>query len=446
MRIALFGLLGTCLSAIGLTACTSTPYVTPQVPVAETYLHQTAATLIDKPPSAWWTSFGDAQLNALVSTVLTHNNDLAAAGLTLKKARLTAGLSRLDKWPSLSGSVSASHAGDTSYSASLSVSYEADLYGRLNDTLRAANWEAQATAEDLAATRLALVGTTAELYWTIGYTHRQISVGQEDLAHARKVLDLVTTQHDAGAASGVDVAEAQQNVSAQEASLAALQQNLVEYRASLAVLLGGIRWDVTREPQILPQTPLPEVQAGLPADLLGQRPDLRAAEMRLREALATVDATRKSFYPTFTLSGSEGGISSELAEVLKNPSGSVAATLSLPFLDYARIHTNVRVSQTSYEIAVARFKTTWLQALADVDNALSNHTQLAQKAAAEAQALKAAQRAEALYAVQYKTGAVALRVWLDARQSARAAQLSYDNVRLAQFKNRLTLYQALGGA
>ncbi|ESQ94050.1 efflux transporter outer membrane subunit [Asticcacaulis benevestitus] len=438
------------IMAAGLSACASTPYETPQVPTPAQFAHASegmagegsAATAIS---GDWWTAFNDPALNTLISRVLAKNDNLAAAALRVQQAQLQAGLTRLDQVPEASGSLGASTSDSTTYSASVGVSYEVDLWGRLSANTRAANWEAQATEEDRQAAQLALIGTTAELYWRIAYTRQQIAVGEQNLASVRKVRDLVTLQHDAGSVSGVEVAEADQSVNAQLASLAALEQQLVEYRSSVTVLLGGDIWDASAEPQSLPDVPLPEVRAGLPAELLSRRPDLRAAELRLRESLADVDITKASLYPALTLSASGGASSAELGSLFSTPAGSLGLGLTLPFLNYPRVKQNIRMSEKAYEIAVANFRTTLLQALADTDNALSNRTRLAQQGEAQAASLAAARKAEALYAVRYRTGSVALRVWLDAQQSARAAQLSYDNTRLSQLINQSTLYQALGG-
>ena len=431
--------------AAGLSACASTPYATPQVPTPSTFAHAGEGTDAAANSGDWWTAFNDPALNALVSRVLVKNDNLAAAALRVQQAQLQAGLTRLDQLPEASGSLGASTSDSTNYSASVGVSYEVDLWGRLSANTRAANWEAQATEEDRQAAQLALIGTTAELYWRIAYTHQQISVGEQNLAYVSKVRDLVTIQHNAGSVSGVEVAEADQSVNSQIASLAALEQQLVEYRSAVTVLLGGDTWDVSAEPQSLPDIPLPEVHAGLPAELLSRRPDLRAAELRLRESLVDVDITKASLYPALTLSASGGASSAELDSLFSNPSGSLGLGLTLPFLNYPRVRQNIRVSEKTYEIAVANFRTTLLQALADTDNALSNRTRLAQQGEAQAASLAAARKAESLYAVRYRTGSVALRVWLDAQQSARAAQLSYDNNRLSQLINQSTLYQALGG-
>ncbi|MEI9905535.1 MAG: efflux transporter outer membrane subunit [Asticcacaulis sp.] len=429
-----------------LAGCLSTPYATPDVPTPSTFAHAGTASTEAPTPSLWWQVFGDDRLSALVDRAIAGNNDLAAAAIRVQQARDQAGLTRLDQFPSVSGGVNAaSGSGSQTYRASLSVSYEVDLWGRLANAGKAATWEAQATEQDRQAAQLALAGTVCQLYWDIGYTHQQITTGQASLAYAQKILDLVNIQHQAGAVSGLEVAEAQQSVNSQTSGLASLQQQLVEDRSALGVILGGIPMTEDEEPQTLPANPLPEVRAGLPAELLGRRPDLQAAELRLRESLANVDETRADIYPALSLTASGGGASDELGSVLSNATGSVGAALTLPFLDFPRKNLAIKVSKDQYQANVLSFRTTLLQAMADTDNALSNRTQLAAQGQALADTLENARKVEALNAIQYRAGSIPLRTWLDAQESLRQTQLSVDNNRLQQLLNQSTLYQALGG-
>ncbi|MFT3997445.1 MAG: TolC family protein, partial [Asticcacaulis sp.] len=328
-----------------LSGCLSTPYETPAVTTPDRFAHATQQGAYAA-PDKWWEAFGDARLNRLIETALSKNNDLAAAALRVQKAQLQVRGARLDQWPQASGSVSASKtlnesgtsasSDETSYSASFSVAYELDLWGRLKATTDATRFEATATEADLEAARLSLIGTTAQAYWQIAYTHQQIRDAEQSLDYARRVRDMVRVQHQAGSVSGIEAAEADQTVNAQEASLSALRQQLVENRAALTLLLGGEAWPESDEATQLPTYELPAIAPGLPADLLARRPDLKAAEARLRGTLRSVDATRASMYPALSLTGSAGGSSTELGKVLSDPSSALGVGLSLPFLNFAQ--------------------------------------------------------------------------------------------------------------
>lgn len=452
------------LLSSALTGCLSTPYETPPVNTPDAFAHA-AQTGAYTAPDKWWETFNDARLNRLIETALTKNNDLAAAALRVQKAQLQVRGARLDQWPQASGSVSArkslndsgssfvgddgtvqSSGDDVSYSASFSLAYELDLWGRLKATTDAARFEATATEADLEAARLALIGTTAQAYWQIAYTHQQIRDAELSLDYARRVRDMVRVQHQAGSVSGIEVSEADQTVNAQEASLSALRQQLVENRTALTLLLNGEKWPEADEATELPAYDFPAIAPGLPAELLARRPDLKAAETRLRGTLRSVDATRASMYPALSLTGSTGGSSTELGNVLSDPSSALGVGLSLPFLNFAQNDITVKSARKDYEIAVVEFRQTLLDSFADVDNALSAHTRLAEQGGKLDASLSAAERSEQLYALRYRTGAVALRVWLDAQEEARSARLSRDNNRLSRLINQATVYQALGGS
>ncbi|MFT4089445.1 MAG: efflux transporter outer membrane subunit [Asticcacaulis sp.] len=440
------------VSVIGLSGCLSTPYERPALSYPETYPHTAPNSGSYQATDKWWESFNDPELNSLVEAVLAKNNNLAAAGYQLQQARARAGATRWDSLPVASGSLGANQGydsdgstGDAEYSARVSLSYEADLWGRLRASRNAAEWEATATAEDLEATRLSLIGSTTSLYWQIAYTHQRIASARESLSYAEKTYQLIQAQYDAGAVSGIELAEAGQNLNTQRNSLSQLEQEQVENRASLSLLLGGEFWPESREATTLPQTVLPDLAPGLPAELLGRRPDLKAAEWRLRATLADVDAARAAMYPTLSLTASGNGASTELSDVLKNPVATLGAGLTLPFLNYPQNKLNVAAAQAGYGVAASNFRQTLLQALTEVDNALSAGQHLSAQGNHLRDTLNAAQKAEALYAIRYREGAVSLRIWLDAQEKLRAAQLAYDNNRLSQLTNRVTLYQALGG-
>jgi len=265
------------------------------------------------------------------------------------------------------------------------------------------------------------------------------------LAYQQKLVNLTGIQHDLGAVSGVEVAETQQALAAQTAALSVLEQHLVEDRAALQLLLGNEALPLIDEPQSLPERTLAEIPAGLPADLLGRRPDLKAAEMRLRATLATGDATRAALYPDISLTGTQNGASTALSSVFDHPTQTLIAAISFPFLDYPRHRLANKIARADYDVAALSFKQTLYVALADVDNALSERTQLRSQGQSLLHSLLAAKTAERLYGVRYSSGSVALRIWLDAQQSLWSAQLAYDNNRLLQLINQSTLYQALGG-
>ncbi|MDE2400722.1 MAG: efflux transporter outer membrane subunit [Burkholderiales bacterium] len=439
-----------------LAACaTSTAYRTPDVAVPSQWQQDShdGANAEGLTADRWWELFGDPTLNQLVSDALRRNNNLAVAAVKVRRAQLQAGLAASAQLPSVNagGSALASRAlnggpTDRRQSVSAGVSWELDLWGRLAAQRSVAEWEAQATEEDRQAAALSLVGTTATLYWQVAFLNQRIQASQQSIDYAQKTLDLVKAQHRAGSVTGLDEAQAEQTLATQQASHTQLIQQRVEARNALSVLFDGPPGLALNESQRLPDGVLPTVAAGLPASLLRRRPDLRAAEWRLRKTMATVDATRASYYPTLTLTGSLGGSSTVLSEVLSNPVATLGAGLVLPFVQGRDMQRNVSVSQADQEAAVLNFRQTWYQALADTENALSARTQYDVQGQQLQTALTMAQRAEHLSEVRYRAGAVPLKTWLDAQETRRNAENNLAQNRLNRLSNLVVLFQSLGGA
>lgn len=402
----------------------------------------------------WWQGFGDARLNRLVAQALAVNSNLAAAGFALRQARLQAGLAENDLAPQASAQIAASGSrridrGDSitrSYSSSVALSWEVDLWGRLGAARDVKAWQALASADDLQATALSLAGDICRDYWTLAYLNQSIATGEQDLASLERTLRLVGVQFKEGDVSRLEVSEAQQSLEAQRAAQSALLQQRVETRNALAVLLDGKPLALADEPQSLRRVTTLPLRAGLPAELLARRPDLRAAERRLRGSLVNIDATARSYYPALTLTGALGGSGTALTDVLRNPVATLGAGLNLPFLNMERVRLNTAYAGAEYQQAASTFRTTLYTALQDVDNALSARTRLQEQVAARQRSYLAAQDVARMYEVRYRDGAVALRIWLDAQQTLRSSELALAQVLRDQVKNDVTLVLALGGS
>lgn len=445
-------------SLFGCAAVVKTPYQQPNVNMPNNFQNSKAVSQqvhADVYADQWWTLFGDTQLNQLVNQVLSSNTDLAVAGINLQQARLQAGLAQNKQGPRVSSSVSAGHnielnsGDDSSRGLSLSggVSYELDLFGKLANQTEATRWEALATEQDLQSTAQSLIATTANLYWQLGYLNERYQIAQQNLASTQKTYELVRTQYRAGAVSGLDLTSAEQAVQSQKATLSQIEQQRVEARTALAVLLHmPVQQLNIQEPTRLPRIGLPSIAAGLPADLLARRPDLQAAELRLRKTLATKDATKASYYPSISLTGNLGSSSTSLSNLLQNPALTLGASLSLPFLQYNDMKKDLAISDLDYEKSILQYRQTLYQAFADVENALSARTELNQQVALQERNVQLAEKTERLTEVRYRNGAIALKNLLDAQATTRNAQLSLVQTKQSQYNAYVTLMQALGGS
>ncbi|QOX77621.1 efflux transporter outer membrane subunit [Trichlorobacter lovleyi] len=401
----------------------------------------------------WWRDYNDQALSDLIELALRSNNNLAAATIKVKRAQLSARLTNTNLTPTVSANLSSSLSRDLttrretkSSVATLSASYELDLWGKLASARDAGKWEAEATEYDRQSTALALVGTVATNYWTIAYLNERIASVDASILNAERVLGLVEVKYQAGAVSALDKLQAQQTVASQKAQLTELWQQRTEARNALAILFNQAPVPAVPERQRLPEGALPQVQAGLPASLLGQRPDLQAAEQRLKKYLANIDTTRASYYPSFTLTGTLGTSSTSLVEVIKNPYAALGAGLALPFIQWNTMRLHVETAQADYEEAVVNFRQTLYAALSDVENALAARKNYAEEIKQLQDSLDLAKKAEQLAEVRYLTGATDLQTWLDTQERRRDAERAFALVRLAQLKNSMALYQVIGGS
>jgi NodT family efflux transporter outer membrane factor (OMF) lipoprotein len=438
-------------ASVLLASCSEmrTPYGRPDTHVSLAYVHadESAKASLDH----WWRSLGDSNLDALVAEALKNNSDLALAVLNVRAARLQVHLAVIN--PTLGAGYTYDYSkpvrGATPatqfHSLTGSAAYEIDLWDQLGALKDAARWEARATEQDRQSAVLTVIGTTVNLYYQIAELNQRIALGQQSIAYAQKTLDLVKIQVSAGSASNLEVAQSEKNLQFQRAGQTEMIEQRVETRNVLAVVLNGASWPEQAEPLTVPENPPPAVASDLPVSLLDRRPDLRAAELRLRMALAQTDATRLSFYPNLSLTGSLGTASTGLSELVSNPLGSLAVTLSAPFVQINQAKFATALAHTQYDQAVVNFRKTLLQALIDVDNALSARAQLAEEGRQLERSLESAKTAERIYEIRYREGSVALQSWLDSQETRRQAAVALTNNQLTRLQNFATLCQALGG-
>ncbi|EPA8365243.1 efflux transporter outer membrane subunit [Vibrio fluvialis] len=402
--------------------------------------------------SQWWTSFGDPQLNQWVEKVLATNSDLAIATLTLKQARLEAGLATSDTYPDVSASVSGERSkpldgGDSSksYQASLSVSYELDLWGKLSAAKDAAMWTALATQQEREATAQSLVATTAQLYWQIGYLNQRVELSNNDIKDAKETLALTQSQYRHGSVTRVNVLEAERTLAGLEATHRDYLQQRTEAVNAFAILFDQPPQDLATSIPALPDYAVPTIEAGVPADVLNRRPDVKQSLFELKSVLATKDNTDTNYFPSLTLTGALGGSSTELRKLLSDPIGTLGADLTLPFLNWNEMQLNRDIAQVKYESAIISYRKTLYAALQDVDNALSAKVNYEFQAEKLQKQYDSAAEVARIYKSQYEYGAIEITTLLDAQENERSAKASLLENRYNQLVNIATVYQSLGG-
>ncbi|RCK50717.1 RND transporter [Thalassospira profundimaris] len=403
-------------------------------------------------PSNWWHNFNDPALDRLIANALAQNNDLAAATIKVRQAQLQAGIAKTDLFPDLSAGANASSARnlDTgritrSYGTTSRVSYEVDLWGKLGSTYDAKKWEALATEKDRASTALTLTGTTANLYWQSVYDQQRLAIARASIDYARKTLELVNVKYQSGASSSLELYESRRSLESQLANATQIEQSLKANKNALSILFNQPPQQIAIARKTLPDGTLPVVKSGLPAGLLARRPDVKAAELRLRADVANINSVKTSLLPTLNLTGELGTSSDQLRNLLENPIGTLGANIALPFLNWNERQLNIRVSEAQYKQDVITYRQTLYQAFSDVETALSARDHYIAQAQNLRAALDDARNAERIYETRFRAGAVSMQSWLDAQETRRTAEESLLQNQLNQILNLVTLYQALGG-
>lgn len=400
----------------------------------------------------WWRLFDDPQLNSVIDKVLASNSDLAKATLTLRKARLVAGVSENDKVPKLSFSQDLSSeydidndSSDNSVSTSFSLSYELDLWGRVDAVADADEWTARASFEDRESTAQSLVVTTATLYWKVAYLNQMIVLTEQNITGTKRVASLTKNKYDSGSATYLEVLESTQTLFTQQVQLSQLQQELSETQNAVSILLNQPIQDTGVTIEKLSSSPVPDIEPGIPSDLLLRRPDVRASLYALKSSLASKDAIAASYMPTLTLTGSLSTSSTNLVELLQNPVAKLGSGIVLPFLEWEQMSLNKSISQVDYELAVIDYRDTIYQALEEVANLLTTKERIRYQGNVIKEQYINAKEIERIYGSRYQNGASDMIDWINAMESRRSIESSVLVNRYNQFLTQIKLYQALGG-
>jgi NodT family efflux transporter outer membrane factor (OMF) lipoprotein len=437
-----------------LAACSMAPeYERPSVPMAENWHATATLTAAALPVNAdWWRRFSSGEFDRLMAEALAANQDLAAALARIRQARAVARIAGSPLLPALdvSGSGARDSSGSrgdwdsrTSYDALLTASYEIDLWGRNAAGLQAAEADVTASVFDRDALALVVQGDVAASYFEAVALKERLAIARENLAAARRILELVEVRFRQGAASALDVAQQRAAVATFESQLPQLAQQLQAAQTSLAVLLGRAPGDTAVELDSLGALTLPAIAAGQPATLLERRPDIRRSEAELQAANADIGAARAAFYPSITLSAAAGieGVASGGASAL----ASLVAGLVQPIFTAGALEGELERTKARREELVAGYRQTVLTAFKEVEDALTTVGTSAARTASLRRAVAEASEAFRLAQLSYGAGAVDFLTVLDAQRTLLDSRDSLVQAELERFTTAAGLFKALGG-
>lgn len=324
MRVLFFFLIVSASLASGCAPLAHSVYHAPDAPLPAHYRHASSEPA-DVQMQEWWQRFNDPALDAWLALALSRNADLAVAEVRMRRAALEAKLAGYALFPRADANIDAqqtlssapSRHGTEPLSSTLDITWDIDLFNRLGASRDAAALTAQASEQNVDNVRLEILHSAAELYWRLAHANEEVAMAQRELERLHRLQAFVNAQHDAGVASDVGRREAALATVQQQMKVNTAKQVRAGLRQTMMALVDGAAFTAS-EPQQLPENDLPAIGVGLPADLLGRRADLRAAELKVRAALAASDAAYAEYYPTFSLTGNLGGSS---ASLLNNPTG-----------------------------------------------------------------------------------------------------------------------------
>jgi NodT family efflux transporter outer membrane factor (OMF) lipoprotein len=423
----------------------------------------------------WWRSFNDPTMTALIEKAVSQNLTLRTAGLRVLEARARRGLAVGEFFPQMQelfGSISQRQLseneiagmGDQSYAEAafgLEAAWELDFWGKFRRGIEASDAELLADVANYDAALVSLIADVATNYIVARSLQERIKIAAQNVELQRETLDLTRTRFELGAVSELDVATAKSTLNTTQATIPVLQDDLRQAKLALGVLLGQPPSELEAElgspddtPTGVPIAP-PSIAAGVPADLLRRRPDIRAAERFAAAQSARIGIATADLYPSISIAGSTGFIAAdfdtspgpELSDLFNSSSfaGFLGLRLNWPVLNYGRIENTIRAQDARFEQAVAAYQESVLRAAADVEAGLSIFLRAQERSGYLAMSVEAAQRSVELSLIQYRAGAADF-IRVNDAQTVLAQQqdqlvVSHASVAIGA----VTAYRALGG-
>lgn len=450
-------------TAIGLSACSMAPdYHRPEIVAAPAYKEsgdwQAAGTNV---PTAgqWWERFADRTLKGLEAQIPGSPNlaaavaryDQAAALVRRNRAELLPGIGasgtiardRVSAGRPLSSGRAVTY---TNPQVGASLDYELDLFGRIRNTVKASQANAEASAADLAGVRLGLQTRLAATYFDLRGLDARTVLLRQTVEAFQRAYDLTETRHSGGIASGIDVSRAQSQLAGARAELDAVAADRANDEHAIAVLIGESPSTFSL-PVVDTLVAPPSIPAALPSALLERRPDIAAAERRVAAANAQIGVARAAMFPTITLGGA-GGFEAVSGGLLNSDNsfwalGPLSAALSI--FDGGARRANVRISRAQFDEAAANYRETVLTAFREVEDDLAAGRHLIDQERNQREAAAAAERTRDLAMTRYRDGAADFLEVTIAQTAALDAERALLAIRARQLAVATDTVRALGG-
>ena len=410
----------------------------------------------------WWKEFHDENLNALVESALEKNTNLRIAYLNLQKAKASLGIAEADLLPGVNLNASytkAKSSGETytgqpqtryrSSSINLGLNYEIDLWGRVRNSVLAANENLNASKFDYDSARLSLSSSVAKSYFALVSLNMQEAVLKETLKTYEDTLALRKTQLDLGGINEMTYLQSKAEVERAKTSLTSVLNSKSQALTSLAILTGKSNDEILKgavaSAQNLPSSP--EIKAVISSDVLLRRSDVAKALADLKATNALVGVARAQYFPTLSLTGLFGFASDEFDRIFMGSASvwSLGANLTQKIFDFGRTKNNVRVAETNEQIAAITYEATVRSALGEVRDALISRQNAKLSLDQVKNLLQSQQKIYSLAKDQYNAGYIGHLELLDAQRNLLQAKLQDISAKLDEVDSAVEVYRALGG-
>ncbi|EQB00994.1 MULTISPECIES: efflux transporter outer membrane subunit [Sphingomonadales] len=412
----------------------------------------------------WRDFFLDDRLRQVIETGIANNRDLRIAAANVQQARAQYRVQRADRLPTVNATGTATYtnnlasmgggAGSSSsdievYQATVGLSaFELDLFGRVRNLSRAAQEQYFASEEAQRSARISLIAEIANAWLTMASDSEQLRLSRETAKAFEETLRLTREQFRVGVGSELEVRQAETSYQGAVNDIAALETSVARDQNALNLLVG-----TTVPAEQLPNAfgKEPTTRDALPGDVssevLLRRPDVLQAEHLLIAENANIGAARAAFFPTISLTGTLGTLSTALSGLFKDGSytytGSPGA--SLPLFDFGRRSGNLEYARASQKVAVATYEKAVQTAFREVSDALAQRGRIGDQIRAQTTRAEAAGVAARLSDARFRSGVDSFLVTLDAQRTAYGAEQALVTTRLTQASNLVELYRSLGG-
>jgi multidrug efflux system outer membrane protein len=454
--------LATALLILLVQGCSLAPkYQRPALPVAETFSSQKVKTAQEQEKSAadlgWRDYFIDPTLQQLITKALANNRDLRQSALSVESYQAQYRIQRAALLPTVNGSASGAkqrtysggnHLTTESYSAALGVTaYELDFFGRVRNLEEDALEQFLAMEETHRSVHLSLVAEVVKAYLTLLADREMLAITGDTLRNEEESYALVAQRASAGIAAELALAQARTGLEAAKANLAVYRRQVAQDLNNLTVLTGKTLPQLPENDLLSTLRGFPSLPEKMSSQVLLQRPDILAAEHKLKGANANIGAARAAFFPSISLTANAGVMNSELSDLFNGSSGTwlFSPSINLPIFTAGRLSAQLDVAKIRRESSIASYEKAIQTAFREVADALVARDTYTEQAAAQKANLAANEQYYTMARDRYEKGLDSSLILLDAQRSFYAARQAYVSLRLAQLSNEANLYKILGG-